>query len=213
MALKMVKMHCMKIMCMQALLLMTFAMAGEPVTPNAEPALTEIVAPATPPLAASLEGTNVKETARIRLYGLNGVSVKFCADSNCYDRGKSVTVSGGAGDAFKSFFGRVKNTSIGMTATPCSANPKLCSMLLSKAYFREYEIPSNKPMVIQMSYQTTGGWYCREITISFKPETGKEYESMFKIKDGKCYIVLNEITVVSGRTLLNKVPCTAAEHK
>ena len=57
----------------------------------------------------------MRDTARLRLFGRNGVLVEFYRNSSCIGGpGEKTTVSGGVGDAFSSFLGSAKNTAIGM---------------------------------------------------------------------------------------------------
>lgn len=84
-------------------------------------------------------------SARLRLFGQNGISVKFYRNSTCYKSGLfgsggAEVVSGGAGDAFLSLLGASSNTRIGMPDTPTTRNLSARSGVLSKAYFKEYSV-------------------------------------------------------------------------
>ncbi|MFJ2990940.1 hypothetical protein ACIPF8_24055 [Collimonas sp. NPDC087041] len=162
--------------------------------------------------------------ARIRLFGQNGMGVKYYPNSACYG-GDSVTVSGGFGDAFSSFLGAASNTSIGMPETPNSGKPGTRNGFFSKAYFREYKIAANQPLTIKLDFQSnpspsvsfqkgqsTGYLYCKTLAGTFVPEAGKDYEISLDIKDGMCVPVLNELQTNADGLVLQPVVATKAEH-
>ena len=147
------------------------------------------------PAAQAGASTNV---TRVRLFGQNGAMVDFYENSVCIGgSGPKTRVSGGAGDAFSSLFGRAKNTSIGMTETPTTTGLSKRDGIMSKAYFREYEIAANQPMTLSMHFQSAAGAprsaYCPTLGGTFTPEAGKEYEITLDIHPGKCTAVVNEI--------------------
>jgi len=164
----------------------------EAASDDASPSATELSPAATqddrPAQAAS------KEPARIRLFGQNGIGVAFNASSQCYDSHKSITVSGGVGDSFKSFFGNVKNQSIGMPATVNVTNLKAHNGILSKAYYREYEIPSNVPMAVRMVYGD-GAMYCDPIIVTFVAQPGEDYEGYLQGTGHYFKVVMNKIVL------------------
>ena len=137
-----------------------------------------------------------RDTARVRLFGQNGVLVEFYQNSSCIGgKAQKTTVSGGMGDAFSSFLGRAKNTSIGMKDTPNTTNLSKRDGMMSKAYFREYEIPGNQPMTLRMHFQSGPGtgYVCRRIGGTFTPEAGKDYEIGLSLRPGGCEAVVEEI--------------------
>lgn len=137
-----------------------------------------------------------RDTARVRLFGQNGVLVEFYQNSSCIGgKAQKTTVSGGMGDAFSSFFGSAKNTSIGMKDTPNTQSMSKRDGMLSKAYFREYEIPGNEPLALRMHFRTGPGTalVCRNIGGTFTPEAGKDYEIGLSIRPGGCEAVVEEI--------------------
>ena len=86
------------------------------------------------------------ETARIRIFGQNQASAKLYPAQSCHNSflsGKGIKVSGGMGSAFGSMLGLSSNTSIGIPETYSTQHLKEKSGILSKAYYREYEIPAN----------------------------------------------------------------------
>ncbi|MQR02577.1 hypothetical protein [Glaciimonas soli] len=162
--------------------------------------------------------------ARIRLFGQNGMGVKYYPNSACYG-GDSVTVSGGFGDAFSSFLGVASNTSIGMPETPNSGKPSTRNGYFSKAFFREYKITANQPLTIKLDFQSnpspsvsflkgqsTGYLSCRTHAGTFIPEAGKDYEISLDIKNGMCIPVLNELQTTEDGLILQPVVVSKAER-
>lgn len=168
-------------------------------------------------------------TARLRLFGQNAVMVKYYSNSKC-DGGDSVSVSGGMGDAFSSFIGTAKNQSIGMPETPTTANLAARDGLMSKAYFREYEIAAGQPVTIAMGFREaraappavvpapvgaapSGTVSCRTIVTTFVPEKGKDYEAALDIRsrEGVCVQTINEVSAASGGVVLTPVAVARAE--
>lgn len=144
------------------------------------------------------------DTARIRFFGQNGIFVEFYQNSTCIGgSGMKERVSGGMGDAFSSFIGRIKNTSIGMQHTPTIDNLNKRDGFVSKAYFREYEIPANQPIALRMNYNAGPGLgvSCGDIGGTFIPESGKDYEAGLNFRPGGCYVALQEIQQDNGGTV------------
>ncbi|SDX21192.1 hypothetical protein SAMN04515617_10260 [Collimonas sp. OK242] len=164
--------------------------------------------------AAGKQDDPKSDTARIRLFGQNGMGVKYYPNSACYG-GESVTVSGGIGDAFSSFLGTASNTSIGMPETPNSGKPSARNGLFSKAFFREYKIAADQPLTLKLDFQSNPGvryGYCKTIAGTFVPEAGKDYEISLDIKDGMCVPILNELQSTADGVILQPVPASKAEH-
>lgn len=150
------------------------------------------------PAASSTASQAEAGTARIRLFGQNGAMVAFYQNSTCIGgNGPKTTVSGGVGDAFASFLGRAKNTSIGMSETPTTTGLANRDGIMSKAYFREYEIPANQPLTLSMHFQNAAGvpgsLYCSTLGGTFTPEGGKEYEATLDFDAKKCTAHVREI--------------------
>jgi hypothetical protein len=177
-------------------------------------ALTGASAQEAAPAAPSTETATA--TARVRLFGQNGIMVHFYQNSSCVGgKEPKTTVSGGVGDAFGSFLGRAKNTSIGMPETPTTADLGKRDGYFSKAYFREYEIPGNQPMALRMAFQSGGGApgskYCRAFGGTFTPEAGKQYEVTLEVAPNECLAVVREIQQnASGPASLRDIPVAAA---
>jgi hypothetical protein len=138
---------------------------------------------------------SASDKARIRVFGQNGTLVEFYENSQCVGgKGTMTKVFGGLGDAFSSFFGRSKNTSIGMKETPTTQNLAKRDGLLSKVYFREYEVPANQPLALRMHFQDIGSRSsCGDIGGTFKPEPGKEYEVLLDFEPKLCITTVQEI--------------------
>jgi hypothetical protein len=178
-------------------------------------AFAQEAAPAAAPSAEAASATPTA-TARVRLFGQNGIMVHFYQNSSCVGgKGPKTTVSGGVGDAFGSFLGRAKNTSIGMPETPTTADLGKRDGYFSKAYFREYEIPGNQPMALRMAFQSAAGApgskYCRAFGGTFMPEAGKQYEVTLEVAPNECLAVVREIQqTASGPANLRDIPVAAA---
>ena len=172
---------------------------------------------AAPAAASSTEAAAPAAPARVRLFGQNGIMVHFYQNSSCVGgKGPKTTVSGGVGDAFGSFLGRAKNTSIGMPETPTTADLGKRDGYFSKAYFREYEIPGNQPMALRMAFQSGGGApgskYCRAFGGTFTPEAGKQYEVTLEVAPNECLAVVREIQEsASGPATLRDIPVAGAK--
>ena len=168
--------------------------------------------------------SNTSPTARIRLFGQNGVSVKLYRNTQCAG-GEKIMVSGGIGDAFSSFLGVIKNESIGMPDTPNSADPASRNGLMSKAYFREYEVPAGQPLIVSMSFMNASAppskqlrqWsqtaYCKTITTTFVPERGRDYEGILDVRSDLaiCVQQINEIKPSEEGIELQQVDTVPAE--
>lgn len=183
------------------------------------------------------QSASEENTARIRLFGQSAVMVKYYPNSKCA-KGDSVAVSGGLGDAFSSFLGTVRNQSIGIPETPNTKNLAARDGMLSKAYFREYEIAAGQPMTIAMGFREaqaappavlpvgtasadrtanmaapSGAIYCRTIVTTFVPEKGKDYEAALDIRssEGVCVQTIHEVNNTSDGVALTPVAVARAE--
>jgi hypothetical protein len=147
--------------------------------------------------AASAPSVPSRSTTRIRLFGQNGVKVDFYQNSTCYGGSATGTsVSGGLGDAFSSFTGSAKNVRIGMADTPNTLNVEKRDGIMSKAYFREYDITPDQPLTIAMRFASNPGGaynYCKTVAGTFTPRLGKDYEAAFDIKSDGCEAVITEL--------------------
>ena len=150
-------------------------------------------------------GQKNASASRIRLFGQNGVRIVFYRDSTCYEDGlfgigdKGETVSGGMGQSFSSFIGIASNASIGMPETTNTKNITKRDGTLSKAYFREYEIESEKPLTV-LAAAGMPNWGCNRISASFMPKPGKDYEVFLDVSFAEkvCRLQLKEIQVNEG---------------
>ena len=115
--------------------------------------------------------------SKIRLFGQNGIGVIFYKNSKCSGGSDSVRVSGGLTSAFSSFLGAVKNESLGIPETDTTRSLSQRSGILSKAYFKEYEIDPGNPITIVMRFQDVGiRKHCGNIAGTFIPEPSVNYE-------------------------------------
>lgn len=153
-------------------------------------------------------------TSRIRVFGQNGITVDFYENSACIGgNAKKTRVSGGLGDAFSSFLGRAKNTSIGMAETPNTKRLTERDGMVSKAYFREYQIAGNQPVALSMYFQSgpTGGVRCTNLGGTFTPEAGKDYDIAVNLEPGQCRAMVQEIrTDAQGAVTMTDITTTPA---
>lgn len=170
-------------------------------------------------------------TARLRMFGQNGASAVLFKGSACvksFWSGDGEKVSGGAGSAFSSFIGTVSNTSLGIAETDTTRNLSRKDGFFSKAYFREYDIPADRPSSMRMGFQDVSSFYvvkevdgvpgfrydavspsCRG-AISFTPRAGEDYEAAFVWQGKTCSLSINQVTTKEGKTELTPVSITPA---
>lgn len=172
--------------------------------------------------SSSLQTTT---TARIRMFGQNGASAVLFRDSACvksFWSSEGEKVSGGLGNAFSSFAGTVSNTSLGIPETDTTRNLDQKNGLLSKAYYREYEIPAGKPTSMRMGFRDVSSFYVSNGiryesvspscsgAITFTPEAGKDYEAGFAWEGRVCTLSVNQVLVKDDKTELVPVTISVA---
>jgi hypothetical protein len=165
------------------------------------------------------------------MFGQNAASAALFRDSACV---KSIwssdaeKVSGGFGSAFSSFVGKASNTSLGIAETDTTRNLSKKDGIFSKAYFREYVIPADKPSSMRMGFQDVSSFYvvngaygapgfrydsvspsCRG-AISFTPRAGEDYEAAFVWEGKSCSLSVNQVVSKDGKIELIAVPVTPA---
>jgi len=156
------------------------------------------------------------ETARIRLFGQNGVMVKLYRNG-INGKGGVEVVSGGMGSAFASFTGTVSNQSIGIPDTPNVKNLSERGGILSKAYFREYMVKAGQPLTLSMSFRSSPGHpgatytYCKTALRTFIPEAGMDYEAALDIEPGFCAPRINQILTRDNEVVLVPVEYNPSE--
>jgi hypothetical protein len=159
------------------------------------------------------------------MFGQNGATAVLSRDSTC---AKSIwssdaeKVSGGFSSAFGSFLGAVSNTSLGIADTDTTRNLSRKDGMFSKAYFREYVIPADKPSTLGMGFQDVSSFYVANGVryetvgrschgaITFTPRAGEDYEAAFAWDDEVCLLAVNRVIVKDGKTELIPVPVTLA---
>ncbi|GGY22943.1 hypothetical protein [Paludibacterium paludis] len=153
-----------------------------------------------------------QSSARIRLFGQNGVGVWFYRNMACYKTGMwgptdAETVSGGLGDAFASFVGVASNSGIGMPETTTTREIAKRNGMLSKAFFREYSVDADKPLTVLVSFGDVSGMRCGYLSASFVPKAGKDYEGVLNISVAErvCRLEIKEITGTPEATELKLV--------
>lgn len=162
-------------------------------------------------LALTALSTNAfadSDSAKIRIFGQNGASAKLYAGQACTD-GKAIKVSGSLGQAFGSFVGASKNESIGIPDTATTQNLSDKNGILSKAYYKEYEIPANQPSTVSLSfhdvshfYKSNGAQYVRHSPscrgdVSFTAKPNANYEVGFSWDNKQCNLTINEVIATS----------------
>lgn len=156
------------------------------------------------------------QDARIRLYGQNQKPTIMTYEQ----AGKTVkiNVGGGAGDAFSSMVGTIKNSSIGIAATATSTSFQEKNSILSKAFYKEFSIPAGQPIKVHNSFigltnvsqspeQTTVQYQgsCHGSEMVFTPVAGKDYEVVANAKGATCGVTVLEIdTAGNTRTVVVK---------
>lgn len=156
------------------------------------------------------------QDARIRLYGQNQKPTIMTYEQ----AGKTVKVNvgGGAGDAFSSMVGTVKNSSIGIAATATSNSLQEKNGILSKAFYKEFSIPAGQPIKVRNSSigltnvsqspgQTTVQYQgsCRGSEMVFTPVAGKDYEVLANSKGASCGVSILEVDAAGNtRTVVVK---------
>lgn len=161
-------------------------------------------------------------TARIRLFGQNQrpTIAHVGIDCNNNAKGTKINIGGGLGDAFSSFVGVAKNTSLGLAETPASHSIKNRNGILSKAFYKELVVPAGLPLNAYAAYIDLGVSYSNTVVsaqssssvtyttytysrapnsstskvISFVPEAGHDYEVLSLGSPRNEYIVVTDIT-------------------
>lgn len=162
--------------------------------------------------------------SRIRVFGQNGANADLYAGKACVGGKGGISVSGSLGSAFGSFLGVSSNESIGMPQTPTTLNLRQKNGLLSKAYYREYEIPGGTPTSLDLGFAKPSGFYttgsgqtityggggCNG-TISFVPEAGQDYEAGFSFNGRQCSLTIYRIIKQeNGQSTMEPVPAQRA---
>jgi|GEM_PF-150298 len=152
-------------------------------------------------------------SARIRLFGQNGIGVMFYKNSTCYKSSflgpyGGESISGGLGNSFSSLIGISSNTSIGIPETETTKKQKEQNGFLSKSYFKEYAIEAGKPLTVFAALNDASGIHCGPLAILFTPESGKDYEEVLEIhpEERICHLIINEIKTDSNNVEL--IPLT-----
>lgn len=155
-------------------------------------------------MAATEITYDANQDARIRLYGQNQKPTILKYEH--HGKKEKINVGGGAGDAFSSFIGTVKNQSIGIAQTEMSQNLKEHNGIFSKVFYKEFVIPSGYPVsiknaflgltnVVDSSIGTTVQYEgnCTSSELTFTPKAGKDYEAIPSQNSATCGLVLLEI--------------------
>jgi hypothetical protein len=169
---------------------------------------------------------NPNNQARIRLFGQNGRPTIMVSGIDCKagNKGEEVNIGGSMGDAFGSLFGSAKNVSLGIPQTEATKTISEQNGILSKAIYKEFAIPANKPVNIRSAFiglsNVSHGKYvtivqdegnCNSKTVSFVPEAGKDYEVISLQKGEKCALPsVFEVITENSQTKLKEVATNEA---
>lgn len=172
--------------------------------------------------AAAAQATNEITKSRIRVFGQNGAFADMFSGSACIKSSGGERVSGGMSDAFGSMFGLVSNTSLGIAETETTRNLERKNGVLSKAYYREYVIPSGVPTSLKLGFKDVSTFYHRAGvqyssaspscfgTISFTPVSDQDYEVGFDWSGNVCLLTVNRVVQENGEVVLEPVPVSVA---
>ena len=145
---------------------------------------------------ADVPASGSSGSARLRLFGQNGIGVTLYKNSACTGGAESIRVSGGFGSALSSLFGSVTNESIGIPETITSSSLAQRDGALSKAYFREYAVESGKPLTVTMGFQDPAlRKYCKTIAATFIPAPDSDYEGRLDVdlNKGQCVFSIGQV--------------------
>ncbi|WP_338522488.1 hypothetical protein NUH87_20655 [Pseudomonas batumici] len=119
-------------------------------------------------------------SARIRLFGNNGLPVAIKPGQDCASTEEPVLAYGyTVADKLNSTLGRHTNQSIGMPASWRSDHPNYGES------YSEFVIPAGKPSVILMKMEA-GEVFCLPSARVLVPQAGQDYEAYLTRKDGMC---------------------------
>jgi hypothetical protein len=133
--------------------------------------------------------------ARVRAFGRNSVDLNFYRNSDCYQHGAfgltgGEAVSGSFLSALASFLGTATNSIIGMPETNSTMRLNDRDAVLSKVFFREFEVAASEPLTVA----AVGPWAgCTFSAITFNPEVNKNYEFELELQGKSCVLVASEL--------------------
>ena len=203
-----------------SLLLCSFSFAQQAAPTEAPAPAAAVETSASTPAAPATSAIS-----RLRLFGQNGATAFLYRDSSCMRGMFSDGVekaSGSMGSAFGSLIGSVSNTSLGIPETETSKNLARKDGFFSKAYFREYEVPADKPSSLRIGFQDVSSFYVANGMryenvspscsgdVTFTPRAGEDYEAAFSWEGKRCSISINQVIAKEGKTELVPVPVTRA---
>ncbi len=167
-----------------------------------------------------------KDSARVRLFGQNqkpSIMTVTVGEAGQQRRIK-VNVGGNMGEAFGSLLGMVDNHSIGMAPTVNTQNLKAKNGILSKAFYREFIVPANRPVTVRNAFiglsnihdnkvtgirTVTQQASCKSPEVTFTPLAGKDYEVATYANGQRCVVQVLELNEVGADGLASLVPVPA----
>ena len=172
---------------------------------------------------------NPNTQSRIRLFGQNGGSSIMYSGIDCQagNEGEKTNVGGGLGESFVSFLRMDQSETLGIPQTEATQSLAKRDGILSKAFYKEFAIPAEKPVNLQLFPVTTPGTTpqkgqrlliiesnsCYSPAIaSFIPEKGKDYEILGRWdEETSCpYPVVLEITQIDNQVQIKEVQTSEA---
>lgn len=155
---------------------------------------------------------NQPAQARIRLYGQNQKPTTMTYHLQNGQKVK-IAVGAGMGEAFSSFIGIAKNTSLGIPKTAMISHMKQYNGILSKVFYHEYAIPTHTAITVHNAFigQSTGdpmstgartGSHtvttytqpsCDGDDITFTAEAGKDYEVIPTYNSSACGVTVLQV--------------------
>lgn len=147
-------------------------------------------------IASSLESSNNPSQSRLRLYE-RYAHMNMYTNTSC-EQWESTKVK----NYFKSMtssFRKQRTISIGMPPTENSL--AIQNGKVARVTFKELIVEPNKPIVLDARrVEATGGYSC-QISGSFIPQAGQDYEAWYSESNNTCQINIHKISKVKEKDL------------
>jgi len=146
-------------------------------------------------------------TARIRLFGNNGLPVAINPGQDCASSKESLYAYGYTlADKINSTLGQHTKRSVGMPASWRSDH------LSYGESYTEFVIPAGLPSVVVMK-MLSGEAFCVPAPRVFVPEAGKDYEAYLLRQGGQCGGVIRLLSGVEAPGAVAEVPSSRCAKK
>ncbi|WP_265533287.1 hypothetical protein [Pseudomonas saponiphila] len=131
-------------------------------------------------------------TARIRLFGNNGLPAAIKPGQDCMSKQEPVYAYGySLADKVNSTLGQHTRRSVGMPASWRSEH------LSYGESYAEFVIPAGKPSVVLMK-MVAGQAFCLPPANVFEPQPGKDYEAYLHRQSGTCMGVIRQLSTLEN---------------